>query len=80
MNLWVFYPVLVSFVFVIAFLLRQLNYERKERKYLIEQHQQLAISVRYNHLQAEIDGKVSPFSAPQWEQASSVGDVEGEVY
>ena len=49
MNLWVFYPVLVSFLFVIAFLLRQLNYERKERKYLIEQRLQLANSVRYTH-------------------------------
>jgi hypothetical protein len=80
MNLWVFYPVLISFLFVIAFLLRQLNYERKEREYLIKQHQQLATAVRYNHLQAEMEGKISQFSPSQWEQASSVGDVEGEVY
>ena len=80
MNLWVFYPILVSFLFVIGFLLRQLNYERKEREYLVRQHQQLATTVRYNHLQAEMEGKITPFHTPQWEPESSVGDVEWETY
>lgn len=81
MNLWIFYPVLGSLLVVIIFLLRHLNYERKEREYLIKQHQQLAITVRYNHLQAEMEGKVNIFNPRSWDEATStVDNVEGEVY
>ena len=81
MNLWIFYPMLVSFLIVIFCLLRHLNYERKEREFLVKQHQQLAMTVRYNQLQAEMDGKVNIFNQPAWDEAAStVDNVEGEVY
>ena len=68
----------VSFLLIIAALLRHLNLERKERRDMMERYQSIALRVRQTQLVMETPEEYMERGIKFPEPSSSVADVEGQ--